>query len=527
MTSAGGARVLSEPLGGSALSQAVQRGELPTELQPFRPTTHSEWRDHAGKVRRGASPRWLEQLRPAFSPSGRAAERLERVAAEQGIVVTTGQQAGLFGGPLYTLAKALSALGLADALERELGIPAAPVFWAATDDADFLEASVIHVAHADGLLELRSQAAPPAGTPMAAAPLGDVTPLLEQLRAACGSASHASYFEAARAAYRPDATVGGAYVELLRALLEPLGIAVMDSSHPAYLSTARETMTRALQRAPELAHATSANADAIRALGFEPQVVDDRGLALVFLADGSTKRRLSVDEARALGQGGAPASATLSPNVLLRPVVERALLPTVAYVAGPGELAYFAQVKVVASVLDLPAPVAVPRWSGTVIEPFAARALQRLQVSAEEVRDVHALERRLAVEALPDGVSSAWKRVGDDLHAALTSLDRAVAEVQLVPPAVLEGLRRSLTHRLARAERRLLAAMKRRNESVRRDLTVARDALYPLGKRQERVLNFIPMLTRHGETLLNDLTAAAAAHAASLVASPRTTKTAR
>src|SRR5439155_4896471 len=148
MTAARRSRVVTEPLGGSPLSRAVQERRLPPDLQPWSPNGIREWREHAERVRGARSASWYDELRPALAPTGAAATRIERVAAEGGVLITTGQQAALFGGPVYTLSKALSALALADQLERDLGMPTCPLFWAATDDADFLEASLIHVADA-------------------------------------------------------------------------------------------------------------------------------------------------------------------------------------------------------------------------------------------------------------------------------------------------------------------------------------------------------------------------------------------
>ena len=513
MSAAGAPRVLTEPLGGSALSRAVQARQLPAGIQPWSPVSPVEWKTHVARTRDAAPRRWLSTLAAALAASGAAAERLKR--AENGVVVTTGQQAGLFGGPLYTLAKALTALQLADVIERETGVAAAPVFWAATDDADFLEASTAHVADAGGLRELRLTQAPPAGTPMAGAPLGEVTGLVSALRAACGSAAHAEYFEMARDAYGSGASIGAAYVRLLRALLEPLGIAVLDSSHPATRAAARPTLVAALQKADAIARAASERAVALRAAGFDPQVEDDRGLSLVFAIENGIKRRVAVTQAAA----AATSNAELVPNVLLRPVAERATLPTIAYVGGPGELAYFTQSAAVADALGLAPAVGVPRWSCTIVEPFADRALKRLDVDYQDVRELHALERKLAAAAIPKTVDAAWRRLQEQVHAAVRNLGAAVAKADLMPTAVIEGLERSIAHRLTRTERRILAAVKRRDERTRHDLAVASGALFPMGKRQERVLNFIPMLARGGEPLLEAMNREAAGHARSLLKS--------
>jgi uncharacterized protein YllA (UPF0747 family) len=504
-------RVITEPLGGSPLSLAAQTRDLPKAIQPWWPQSPDEWRAHVEKRRKEFAGDWLTPLRDAFGASGAASKRLDRVAGGRGVVVTTGQQPGLFGGPVYTLSKALTALALCDEIERVTGVPAAPVFWAATDDADFLEASVAFVADASGLKELRDTNKPEAGTPMSLAPLGELSGQIDALRSASGSAAHAHYFELARAAYSSEKTVGGAYVRMMRGLLEPLGIAVFDSSHASYRDAARPTLVAALSGANAIADALAKRAVEIRDLGFETQVEDDRGLSLVFAIENGVKRRLPVNES-----AQAPAGP-LAPNVLLRPVVERAVLPTIAYVAGPGEIAYFSQADAVGTALKGDRLSVVPRWSCTVLEPFAERALSRLGVQYPELRDVAAVERRLARAALPEGVANAWKRLGDQVTASVNDLAKAVQDASLMPPPVIEGLSRALTHRLGRAERRLLAASKRRDDATRRDIVCASAAMWPRGQRQERVLNFIPMLARGGDDLVTDMRAAAAEHARKLV----------
>ena len=508
------AQVISEPLGGSALSRAVQQRTLAHALQPWAPATKEEWAAHVTRARRRAGPEWFKRIERAIEPRGPAATRLARVVAERGVLVTTGQQAALFGGPLYTIAKALTALALADAIEAQLGVPAAPLFWAATDDADWVEAHAAHVADGHGLHELALATPPPAGTIMANVTLArdEMRALISGLKRSCGSASDPRYLTLAGAAFSAG-TLGTAYVSFLRELLQPLGIAVFDSSHDAYREAARPMLLGALERAEDIAGALTEQAAEIRRAGFEPQVQDERGLSLVFEIVGGSKRRLTIDA----GKRGGARKGALAPNVLLRPLVERELMPTVTYVGGPGEMAYFVQTNAVARSLDCAPLVVTPRWSGTVIEPFAERALRRLGVEWHEVKDVHALERRLAAASLPRDVAAAWKRLREQLDASMRDVADAVGRHELLDARVIAGLERGIEHRLSRGERRLLAAVKRREEATRRDLAAATAALFPLGVRQERVLNYVPMFCREGETLMQQLRGAAAEHAASLL----------
>lgn len=456
---------------------------------------------------------WLRRLEPAIAASGAARERLERVQAAGGVLVTTGQQAGLFGGPLYTLTKAISALALADAIERDCGVAAAPLFWAATDDADFEEASSMVLAVDGGTETLRLTSVPPAGTPMSHAPLGDTSALIARLEDACGSAVAPEALALVRSAYGTAASIGDAYVRLLRGVLEPLGIGVLDASHPAVREAGEAVTKRALERSAAIEGALERRAREIADAGYRPQVEHVPGLSPVFITEGGGKRRLTTTEAAGAARSAATA---LSPNVLLRPILERAILPTVAYVAGPGELAYFAQVSAVAEAMEAAQPLALLRWSAMIVEPRVTRLLERLRVDMDDLRDPNAVETSLARAVLPRPVSDALRDLRRDVERGIAAIDTA-DEDDLVPRASLEGVRRWTMHRLDRLDRRYAAAVKRREVQLMRDVATARGALYPDGHPQERVLGFAPFVARYGRPLLEAMIAEARVHAGQLV----------
>jgi bacillithiol biosynthesis cysteine-adding enzyme BshC len=508
-------RVITEALGGSPLALAAQRGEL-RRWYIERPRGVAAWRTYLQEVRASRNDGWLRALAAAFDPRSAAAERLQRVFDTDGVVISTGQQAALFGGPLYTLVKAVSGLALADVLERETGIAIAPVFWAATDDADFDEASVASILEVDGVRTLRLPAPVRSGIPMSGVSMPAVEQLVDALAAACGSVVEPRALELVRQAYTSESTLGNAYVRQMRGILEPLGIAVLDASHPSLRRAAEPILARALGAAPAVEHALRERYAEIRAAGFAPQVEHLSDLSLVFSGKpGGEKRRVSVTDAAKLLTTAD--SKALSANVLLRPIVERFIMPSAAYVAGPGEIAYFAQVSAAANELGVPTPLAVPRWSATILEPRIEKLLSRLDVSRDELRDRHAVESRLAKTALSPEISEALRRLRHDVEGDVAALEVSDRD-DLVPPASLQGLRRSLLHRLERVERRYFAAIKRREADMMRDVAMAVGALYPAGKRQERVLNFVPFLARYGTPLIDVMRAEAERHARELVA---------
>lgn len=511
--------VRTEPLGGSPLTRALLEDGPATEWVATQPRNADAWRSLAHDRRQRGTRAWLATLRDAIAPEGAAAERLTRVAEGGGVLVTTGQQPGLFGGPIYTWSKALSALALADAIERTTGIPAAPLFWAATDDSDFAEAASTIIAIPGGTMTLRLPDREADGDRMMShVPLSGTAPLVAALARGAGSAMHGHVLDIAARTYRDGMTIGEAYVGLMRAVLHPLGIGVLDASHAAVADAARPLLAEALRRAEPIAAALAARDAEIRARQLEPQVTPIAGLTLVFRRIDGIRSRIPVRDAAAL----AGSSAELGPNVLLRPIVEREMLPTVAYMAGPGELAYFAQVSAVADALDRPAPLALPRWSGTILEPHVARILERHGLAPDDFRHPAAPESAFAKRTMPAATGEALERFRTQIDALAAGLSVPAGDDDaLVPPAVIEGHRRTLQHRVDRLERRLLAAIKRRHADAAHDLATARGALYPGGKRQERALNLLPILARHGPRVLELMRDRADEHANGLVAGDR------
>ena len=506
-------RIISQTLAGNPLATALISGNAPPGWYEPVPTDAASWRERIESVRSDFPGDWLAKLAPAFEATGKAGERLEASSNGRGVVVTTGQQPGLFGGPVYTLSKALSALAIADSLQEATGVPVAPVFWAATDDTDFKEASSTAVSFPGGAQLLRIDHVQALGQTMASMPLGDVSAQLEALTRAAGSTIDPTPIELLERFYTSGQTIGSAYVSFLRALFAPLGIAVIDAWHPATRAAAAPLLSSALQKAADIAAKISQRNQEIEKAGFTPQVQEMPGLSLVFSSGSGGRKRIPIKAA-----GKQAASEDRGPNVLLRPVVERAILPTATYIGGPAEIAYFAQVSPIAELLGVAKPAIVPRWSCTIIEPHVEKILEKLYLLPEDFRDPHEVEARVARAQLP-------KRVLDELNATRVLLDKTLDELSdaveqeraPVSPAVTGGLRASLVRRLERFERRLVAAAKKQHANIMQEIGTARGSLYPLGKPQERALNFVPLLARYGPGFREEMLEEARGHAKRLV----------
>jgi len=502
------------PLAMGTLAAAVRDGTLPAGMTPEAPPRdHRSWMEHIASCREPMMGlAWGTTLREAMRPTGAAAARLARVTGGQGVVVTTGQQPGLFGGPMYTIVKALSALSLANRIEAVTGVPTAPVFWAATDDADFAEGATTWLPIAGELRDATLHDPPREGTMMSHAFLSDVSAAKVLLAQSAAGAAWPEFIRHALNAYRDGVTVGNAYVDMMREILGPLGITVLNAAHPSVRHQSAPLLRRALAEAQTVDAAVAARNDELRALGYTPQVDALADRSLVFVVRNGVKERATISGAAAL----LPklSDDLLSPNVLLRPVVERALLPTVAYMAGPGELAYFAQVSAVSTALRVAMPFALPRTSLRITTPEVQTTLRALGTSPDGVRDTAALVRGLSTDATPDAAMDAVTALRAQVQRTASVIRTSGAAVE---PAAVDGAVAQLTHRVDRLERRVLSASKRRITDQLRRVAQAQSLLWPHGSSQERVVNPLPWLARYGTPLLEQMQRACDADAMTLV----------
>jgi uncharacterized protein YllA (UPF0747 family) len=299
---------------------------------------------------------------------------------------------------------------------------------------------------------------------------------------------------------------------------------VLDAAHPALRRAADGFLRQALRQAPTVQDVLQERTAQIEAAGHRPQVDVVDGLSLVFHSrlehrDGQVRRvreRVAVTAAAAVAREAEVGS--LGSNVLLRPVLERSLLPTVTYLAGPGEFAYFAQVPPVATALGVPVPVVAPRVACEIVETDVLARQETLGISDDMLRDAHAAEQHVAREHLADEVADSLERLRVAVDAQVRALrDALTGDRAPVADEVVQGLARDLAHRLDRFERRVVAGVKRMETEALRDVAALRAALRPRGQSPERVLNLVPLLARYGPDLLLRLREVALPHARHLV----------
>ncbi len=517
-----GSRLVDDYLAGAPAISAFYAGH---------PLDGGAYRDKLAEVQRRFDRPARERAAAALRPtSAGAAERLRRFVEEGGAMVTTGQQTGLFTGPLYTIHKILSAIRVAEALEAELGVLVLPVFWAASEDHDFTE--VNHAWAVDGAGELHRfgvHATERRAVPMSEMRLGpDVESAFDGFAQAIGADGDASgILTRVRAAYQPGRTVAEAFRDTMAELFSGFDLLVTDAADPALKEASAEVLLAEAANAAEHERLVAEQTAALEASGYPSQVVVAEGATNLFIQgvagargpggrarlqrDGGgfiapeVRRRFTRSELESLlrEQPGA-----LSPNVLLRPVVESAVFPTLAYVAGPAETAYFAQIGPLFDALGIRMPLVFPRFAALIAPAEAEEARAALDITEDELRlPEHELVERAARRRIPPEVAEQLLALRRAIVGGFGGVIDAARPIDRNLDLALGARRNRAIVEVARAERKIIRHVKRNDAELRRGTSLARNHLWPNGQPQERVLTVFQYLLRQ-PSLLHDLAAA-------------------
>lgn len=453
--------------------------------------------------------------------------------------VVTGQQVGLFGGPLFTPFKAATAIARARSATAA-GNPQAAVFWLAAQDHDFAE--IDHVVFPTGKdLRTLTYAAPEesaAGRPVGGIVLNDsFLPLLDQAGEILGASPA---MEALAAAYQPGRTLAQAFADFYRAIFAAQGLLVVDASGRAFHRIGAPILRAAIERADEFHAALLDRNRELESAGYHAQVAVIDQSSLLFLIDDQSGARValkrtpaSTHEPKGLWQAAGQTFSTadllgildseperISPSALLRPVFQDFLLSTSALVGGPAEIAYFAQSGVLYErILGRQTP-ALPRFSATLIEPPIGAMLRKHELSVDQVfsADPTSLAQQLAERAMPaEGrrrLVAANQALESELDALLNwmqSLDKGLGQSA-------ETAAGKIRYQMDRLHRLAENFQLQREASLNRHAQAICQAIFPNGALQERVHGAAYYFARYGldlaEMLVGHASTAPATHIA-------------
>lgn len=490
------------------------REAAPYRTQAARLDSQAYARDEVGAILRAQAGR--------YGASVEILRQIEALGSPRTLAVVTGQQTGLFGGPLFTLYKALTAVRLAERLQAELGRPVVPIFWMASEDHDVAEAD--HVLFPDRGGEpvtIRHEAW---GQPMGFMPanlrLGSaVADTLARARACLPESEFLpALWSALEEAYAPEATLGEAFARWMTHLCGRLGLILVDGGDPRLKPLATRIFQQELAEAPGSSRIILEASEALRRAGYPAQIeVRPDGVNCFLLREGrmplvrdganfrlrESGEAIPVPELERLVR---EAPERFSPNVALRPIVQDTLFPTLAYVAGPGELAYFGQIRNLYETFRVPMPLIVPRASFTLLEPRVTRLLERFRLGVPDFsQESEQLASRIFRSQLPPDLEVAIARARTGVDEIFREVGEIIATVDPTLRATVGQTAGHIKGHLEQLEKKAVQAVKRREAETRQQLHRIRQALMPGGKPQERIFSALPFLVKYGPSFVDSV----------------------
>jgi bacillithiol biosynthesis cysteine-adding enzyme BshC len=547
---------VSRPTYGHAASEDIVEGALPVKAHclPFsqiphtsrlfadflayaptvqqfypRPPHFAEWvKEESGRIsydplRRERVAAILERQNKQWEASPKTLANLDRFRRGAAAVVT-GQQVGLFGGPMFSVYKALTAVKLAEEATAA-GVDAVPIFWLATYDHDLAEVNHVTLPGPEGELQtitIPSHATP--GAPVSAVQFGEeILPAIEQAAAVLGDSEATQFL---RETYRPGETMGTAFARLFAKLFGDWGVIVLDASDPELHRIAEPIYRAAVEKAITLSDALVLRGIQLEAAGYHQQVKVAESSVLLFTVRNGARTPIHQrpygygEEQFAIGSEGNAEKISewellkriestpedFSPNVLLRPIVEDYLLPTLTYTGGAAETAYFGQAGAVYELLLGRVTPIVPRYSATIVEPKVERLLTRYGIGVTDCfGGYESLRKKLAAHSLPVDLQVAFDTLKKSLDSNLASIKEKLATLDRTLLDAAETSGSKMQHQLEKLYSQAARAEAQKGALISRHADSLMHALYPDKGLQERAIGGIYYVARYGKELLQQI----------------------
>lgn len=472
--------------------------------------------------------RILRKQNHRYGCTSQTEESIRTLEEPDTVAVVTGQQVGLFLGPLYTTYKTLTAIRLAS-IARDCGIRAVPVFWMDSEDHDLAEVTRGLLLEADRTprsIDYRSTLFDGEPKEEFASAVGGIRfpkairRIVDELADNLGAAPWQHEVRTAlHSAYAPGSSFANAFGSLMMRLFGHHGLVLFDSQDPEAKPLVSEVFHRAIQHADALHDALVRRNAELEEHGYHAQVHVLENSTILFLIEESERRSLTRSGRGFLVKKSSRNFSTsellslaksspdhFSPNVLLRPLIQDSLFPTAAYVAGPAEIAYFAQIHALYPLFERPMPVIWPRASFTLLEPDIHEHLARHGLElADCFQGKHHLVEKLIAATSQSSATSLIQSLQEEVAGSLDEVRADLVEVDASLGPALDLVRRKMLHQVEVLETRFVHLEAKRNRAIVLEADLLLNQCYPNKNLQERELFLHHLWARHGPSLLDRL----------------------
>jgi bacillithiol biosynthesis cysteine-adding enzyme BshC len=470
------------------------------------PLDSSWWQEEQQRIdypleRRQAVAAILERQNREFGAGEKTLANIERLRAGAAAVVT-GQQVGLFGGPLFCLLKALTA-----AVHAEKA-GAVPVFWLATEDHDFEEINYVNFPETDHLKKFSVNVPHAEGAPVGKIVFSDeIAAAVQQVQALFGASEVA---ELLAASYRPGQNFGSAFAKFYTKTCAELGIIFLNPLDPELHRLTEPVFSKALEQTAEINQQLLDRSQELESGGYHAQVkITPTHTLCFYLEDGVRTPVRLEDEQFVAGRRKFSRQEILneaqrcperfSANVLLRPIVQDFLLPTLFYIGGPAEIAYFAQIETVYHALAKRVTPVLPRFFATLVEPRQAKLLDRYGLTLTDLfAGPEKLREMIAERGLPENVTKSFDAAGNHLETALRLIQEALEKLDRTLVDAASNAGSKMRHQLQTLREKAARAEARKDSEIQHHADELSSLLYPNKELQEREIGAAYFLLKYG-----------------------------
>src|ERR1700722_5800858 len=473
------------------------------------------------RERRAEVTEILREQNAALAAGEATRENLERFR-KGAVAVVSGQQVGLFGGPAYAVYKAVSAIQIAQELTRA-GVDAVPVFWMATEDHDLDEVRVSTWFHEGKVKRFELPGNGGAGQPVGRIPLGaQVSEMVDEAAGILTGAGGEFVAGVVRESYGAQETYGSSFARLFTRLFAEQGLILLDPLDARLHRVAGELLRRAAEEREEVNEALLARGKALEKAGFAAQVKVTARSTLLFGMEKGKREAISTSGGKfvcgerswtkeELSKAVHAEPEKFSPNALLRPVLQDFLLPTAAYIAGPAEIAYFAQAEVIYKKLLGRMPVILPRAAYTILDAKAEKLLRRYGLKVEDVwRGSQELRRKMETSSVPSALGKNFDKTLKESARMLSRLKKQIVRLDPTLAGAVETAQKKIAFQFEKLKRKTGKAQALRTGLIAAHQEFLESLLYPHKMLQSRELCFLPFLASWGMGGLKQLQSLAA-----------------